>query len=334
MTNRMVKLVSRPVGMAARENFEIVDGPVPEPGDGQVRVRVEVISLDPAMRGWMNEGRSYIEPVALGSVMRALGAGIVEASRHPDFPVGCAVNGMFGVQRYAVSDGERVARVDTDQAPLERWVGGLGMPGTTAYFGLLKIGRPQPGETVVVSAASGAVGQIVGQLAKLHGARAVGIAGGPEKCAFITDELGFDAAIDYKAEDVAARLRETCPDRIDVYYENVGGPIGEACLQWMNTFGRVPLCGLIHYYNVTGTPEDLAPAALRAILVNRLTVRGFIVFDFTDQYAEAAADLGRWHAEGKLKMREDVRDGGVDAFPEVLNALYTGGNFGKLVLRT
>ena len=333
MANRMVKLVARPQGMARREDFEIVDGPVPQPGDGAFRVRVEVISLDPAMRGWMNEGHSYIEPVALGAVMRALGAGIVEASNHPDFPAGCAVSGLFGVQRFAVSDGTGVTRIDPDQAPLERWVGGLGMPGTTAYFGLLKIGRPQPGETVVVSAAAGAVGQIVGQLAKIHGARAVGIAGGADKCAFLTDELGFDAAIDYKAEDVAARLRETCPDRIDVYYENVGGPIGEACLQWMNNFGRVPLCGLIHYYNVKGTPDGLAPGALRAILVNRLTVRGFIVFDFVEQYGEAAADLGRWHAEGKLKMREDVRDGGVDAYPAVLNELYTGGNFGKLVLR-
>lgn len=331
MSNRMAKLASRPTGMAERENFEIVDGPVPEPGDGEFRVKVEVISLDPAMRGWMAEGRSYTKSVKLGEVMRAFGAGYVEASRHRDFPEGAAVTGLFGVQRYGLSDGAGVTRVDPDQAPLARWVGGLGMPGMTAYFGLLKIGQPKEGETVVVSAASGAVGQIVGQLAMIHGARAVGIAGGEQKCRFITEDLGFDAAVDYKREDVAERLRETCPDRIDVYYENVGGPVGDACFQWMNFFGRVPLCGLIHYYGRSG--PGLSTPAIRSVLVNRLTVRGFIVFDFAEHYGEAAKALGRWHAEGKLKMKEDVRDGGIDAYPDVLNQLYTGGNFGKLVLR-
>ncbi|MFQ5972249.1 MAG: NADP-dependent oxidoreductase, partial [Alphaproteobacteria bacterium] len=278
----MAKLASRPTGMARRENFEIVDGPVPEPGDGEFRVRVEVVSLDPAMRGWMAEGRSYAKPVQLGEVMRAFGAGYVEASNHRGFPEGAAVTGLFGVQRYGLSDGAGVTRVDPDQAPLERWVGGLGMPGMTAYFGLLKIGQPKEGQTVVVSAASGAVGQIVGQLAKIHGARAIGIAGGEEKCRFITDDLGFDAAIDYKGEDVAERLEETCPDRIDVYYENVGGPVGDACFQWMNYFGRVPFCGLIHYFGQPG--PGLSPLALRSILVNRLTVRGFIIFDFAEHY--------------------------------------------------
>ncbi len=332
MSNRLVKLASRPTGMAKRENFEIVDSPIPEPGDGEFRVRIEVISLDPAMRGWMAEGRSYIGPVQIGEVMRGFGAGFVELSNHPDFHEGAAVTGLFGVQKYALSRGEGVAHVDTALAPLERWVGGLGMPGMTAYFGLLKIGQPKVKETVVVSAASGAVGQIVGQLAKIHGARAVGIAGGKEKCRFITDELGFDAAIDYKNEDVAVRLKETCPDRIDVYYENVGGPIGDACLQWMNYFGRVPICGLIHYYNATEPSAGFSLLAVRSILVNRLTVRGFIVFDFAEHTAEATNALGRWHADGKLKMKEDVREGGLDAFPDILNDLYTGRNFGKLVL--
>ncbi len=332
-TNRLVRLAARPVGLVGREDFDIVDEPAAEPSDGEFRVCVEVISLDPAMRGWMNEGRSYVPPVELGAVMRAYGAGKVEASKHPDFPVGAAVAGLFGVQRYAISDGKNVARLDVDAAPLERWVGGLGMPGQTAYFGLLDLGRPKPGETVVVSAASGAVGQIVGQIAKLQGARAVGIAGGPDKCRFLTEELGFDVAVDYKRDDFADRLRDATPDRIDVYFENVGGPVGDACFKRMNLFGRVPLCGLIHHYNATEDLGGLSGAALRSVLVNRLEVRGFIVFDFAARASEATAKLAEWHRDGKLRMREDVRDDGIDAFPEVLNELFSGGNFGKLVLR-
>ena len=333
MSNRTVRLVSRPVGLAVRENFEIADEPVPEPGENQFRVRIEAISLDPAMRGWMAEGRSYVPPVSLGDVMRGIAAGRVDASNHPGFPVGAAVLGLFGVQRFALSDGTNVSLIDPDRAPLERWLGGLGMPGMTAYAGLLKIGQPKAGETVVVSAAAGAVGQVVGQLARIQGARAVGVAGGAEKCRFLTDALGFDAAVDYKAADFPAQLKAACPDGIDVYFENVGGPVGDACFRRMNPFGRVPVCGLIHFYNATSAGEGLSAAALRMILVNRLTVRGFIVFDFADQAAEATSDLLGWLEDGRLKMKEDVRDGGVDAFPDVLNELYSGGNFGKLVLR-
>lgn len=329
--NRVVRLKSRPVGLVRRDDFEILDEPVPEPGDGEFRVKVEYVSLDPAMRGWISAGRSYVPPVEIGAVMRGFAVGYVDASNHPGFKVGDAVTGLLGVQRFAVSNGRRCFRVDPSKAPLERWIGGLGMPGQTAYFGLLEIGRPKPGETVVVSAASGAVGSLVGQIARIVGCRAVGIAGGPDKCRYVVEELDFDACVDYKAGNLDADLKAVCPDGIDVYFENVGGEILDAVLAQMNMFGRIPVCGLISAYNAT---EPLpGPRNLRSILVNRLTVRGFIVFDFQDRVGEASEQLGQWHAEGRLRMREDVREGGLDAFPDVLNLLYSGGNLGKLVLK-
>lgn len=330
--NRQVKLARRPApGPLTRDVFSIEDGPIPEPGPGQFRVKIEYVSLDPAMRGWVNEGRSYVEPVPVGGVMRGYAAGHVEVSNHSDFKPGDAVQGLFGVQQYAVSDGKRVVKVDTSLAPLPRWIGGLGMPGWTAYFGLLEVGQPKPGETVVVSAASGAVGSIVAQIAKLKGCRAIGIAGGPEKCRYLIDELGLDAAVDYKAGNLAADLKDACPRGIDVYFENVGGEILDTVLPLMNTFGRIPLCGLISAYNATTPPPG--PRNLRSVLTQRLKVQGLIVFDWADRIDEAIRDLGKWHAEGKLKIREDVREGGLDAFPDVLNLLYTGGNQGKLVLK-
>ncbi len=329
--NRVVRLKSRPATMASRENFDIVDEPVPEPGEGEFLMRADYVSLDPAMRGWIAPGRSYVPPVEIGAVMRGFSAGHVVKSNHPDYREGDAVAGLFGVQRYAVSDGGRAVRADTSLAPLEAWIGGLGMPGLTAYFGLLEVGAVKEGDTVVVSAASGAVGSLVGQIAKIKGARAIGIAGGGEKCRYIVDELGFDGAIDYKAQDVSEELKRLCPDRIDVYFENVGGDILNAVLGHMNTFGRVAVCGLIAHYNATEPPPRLTN--LRSILVNRLNVRGFIVFDFAERNAEALNALAAWHSEGRLKFRQDVREGGLDAFPDVLNLLYTGGNFGKLVLK-
>jgi NADPH-dependent curcumin reductase CurA len=317
--------------MATRADFSIEDGPVPEPGAGEFRVRIACISLDPAMRGWMNDAKSYVAPVKIGEVMRAGAAGIVEKSNHPAFAVGDAVQGMFGVQTYAVSNGERVAKVDPRQAPLERWIGGLGMPGWTAYFGLLDVGQPKAGETVVVSAASGAVGSVVGQIAKIKGCRAVGIAGGPEKCRYVTHELGFDACVDYKAGNLAQELNAACPNGVDVNFENVGGEILDTVLLQMNVFGRIALCGLISGYNATEVPPG--PKNIRAVLTQRLKMQGLIVFDWADRVPEAIAQLGQWHEEGRLKIREDVREGGIDAFPEVLNLLYTGGNFGKLVLK-
>ena len=328
--NRVVKLVRRPRGMAVRADFAIEDAPIPEPGPGEFRVKVGCISLDPAMRGWMNDSKSYVKPVGIGEVMRAYAAGIVEVSNNPSFKPGDAVQGLFGVQRYAISKGDRVVKIDLSAAPMARWVGGLGMPGWTAYFGLLDVGQPKAGETVVVSAASGAVGSIVGQIAKIKGCRAVGIAGGPEKCRTVVERLGFDACVDYKAGNLRAALEAACPKGVDVYFENVGGEILDTVLPLMNTFGRIPVCGLISAYNATEPVPG--PKNLRAILTQRLRMQGLIVFDWNARIPEAISQLGAWHKEGKLVIREDVRKGGIDAYPEVLNLLYTGGNDGKLVL--
>jgi hypothetical protein len=329
--NVRIKLARRPApGMVTPDCFEREDGPAAEPGPGEFRVRVHYVSLDPAMRGWVNDARSYVPPVQIGEVMRAYAVGIIDQSRHPGFGVGDVVQGLFGVQQYALSNGRRVVKVDAAAAPLPRWLGGLGMPGWTAYFGLLEVGKPEPGETVVVSAASGAVGSIVGQIARIKGCLAVGIAGGPDKCRTVRERLGFDACLDYKAPGLPDRLREACPKGIDVYFENVGGDILDAVLPQMNTFGRIPVCGLISAYNATSQPPG--PQNLRAVLTQRLRMQGLIVFDWADRIPEAMEALARWHKEGRLVMREDVRKGGVDRFVETLNLLYTGGNDGKLVL--
>jgi NADPH-dependent curcumin reductase CurA len=317
--------------MPTRDDFTIAHEPVAEPAEGQIAVESRFVSLDPAMRGWMNDGKSYVPPVGLGDIMRAYASGHVVASRHPNFRVGDAVAGVFGVQSRPVVDGKLALKVNEQQAPLERWLGGLGMPGWTAYFGLLEVGQPQAGETLVVSAASGAVGAVVGQIGKIKGLRVVGIAGGADKCRYLTDELGFDASVDYKSGRLDDALHAACPAGIDVYFENVGGAILDAVLPRMNRFGRIAVCGLISTYNAT--EPQAGPKNLRCVLINRLRMQGLIVFDWAQRYPEAIAALGQWHAEGKLTLREDVRDGGIDAFPDVLNLLYTGGNFGKLVLR-
>lgn len=329
--NHLVRLKSRPRGLATRDNFTLAREPIPPLRDGEIAIETRFISLDPAMRGWMSEGKSYVPPVGLGDVMRAYAAGHVVASRHAGFAAGDAVVGLFGLQSHPVVDGKLALKVDTHQAPLERWIGGLGMPGWTAYFGLLEVGQPKAGETLVVSAASGAVGSVVGQIGKIKGLRVVGIVGGAEKCRYLTQELGFDAAIDYKAGNLADDLKAACPAGIDVDFENVGGVILDTVLAQMNLFGRVAVCGLISSYNAT--EPEAGPKNLRAVLVNRLRMQGLIVFDWAKRYPEAIGALGAWHAEGKLKLREDVRDGGIEAYPEVLNLLYSGGNFGKLVLR-
>jgi len=330
--NRQLLLIARPKpGPFTPDVFQIAKTPVADPPDGQFRVKVAYVSLDPAMRGWVNEAKSYVEPVALGDVMRAYAVGHVEASNHPEFKPGDAVQGLFGVQEYAISDGTRVVKVDETQAPLERWVGGLGMPGWTAYFGLLEVGQPQAGDTVVVSAASGAVGSVVGQIAKIKGCRVVGIAGGPDKCAYLTETLGFDAAIDYKGGRLEDDLKAACPNGIDVDFENVGGEIFDTVLNQMNVFGRVAVCGLISAYTASTPPPGLNN--IRAVLTQRLKVQGLIVFDWADRVGEAISQLGDWHAQGRLVIREDVRGGGIDAFPDVVNLLYTGGNNGKLVLK-
>jgi NADPH-dependent curcumin reductase CurA len=311
-------------------DWQFTEEAVPEPGDGQFVVQVSHLSLDPAMRGWMNEGKSYIRPVAIGEVMRAGGGGKVTASRHPKFAVGDTVTGGFGVQQYALSDGKGVVKVDTRRVPLPVYLGTLGMPGMTAYFGLLEVGKPKEGETVVVSGAAGAVGMVVGQIARIMGCRVVGIAGGPEKCKYLTSELAFDAAIDYKHQDVKAALKEHCPKGIDVYFDNVGGEILDACLARLAMHARIVICGAISQYNATEGMQG--PRNYMSLLVNRASMTGMVVFDYAERYAEAAREMAGWIAAGRLKTKEDVVKGGIDAFPETLLKLFRGENFGKLVL--
>jgi NADPH-dependent curcumin reductase CurA len=330
MKNRQVRLAARPSGLPKRSDWQFTEEAVPEPGEGQLVVAVSHISLDPAMRGWMNEGKSYIRPVAIGEVMRAGGGGKVVASRHPGFAVGDTVTGGFGVQQYALSDGKGVVKVDTRRVPLPVYLGTLGMPGMTAYFGLLEVGKPKEGETVVVSGAAGAVGMVVGQIARIMGCRVVGIAGGAEKCKYLTSELAFDAAIDYKHQDVKAALKEHCPKGIDVYFDNVGGEILDACLARLAMHARIVICGAISQYNATGGMTG--PANYMSLLVNRASMTGMVVFDYADRYAEAAREMAGWIAAGRLKTKEDVVKGGIDAFPETLLRLFSGENFGKLVL--
>jgi len=330
LVNHQFQLAARPVGLPKPSDWSYVETPVPEPGDGEVLVKVEYISLDPAMRGWMNDARSYVAPVGIGDVMRALAGGEVVASRNPDVAVGDHVTGLLGVQEYAVAHGSAVIKVDTSLAPLPVYLGTLGMPGMTAYFGLLDIGRPQEGETVLVSGAAGAVGGIVGQLAKLKGARTVGIAGGAEKCRHALEDLGFDAMIDYKSEDVAAGIRQHCPQGVDVYFDNVGGEILDAALASITRGARVIICGAISQYNVTDAVRG--PSNYLALLVNHATMTGFVVSDYGARYMEGATEMAGWLAAGELVSREDVAEG-FENFPDTLLRLFRGENTGKLVLK-
>ncbi|MEU6084785.1 NADP-dependent oxidoreductase [Streptomyces sp. NPDC047108] len=330
-TNHQFRLAARPVGLPRPTDWELVEEPVSEPGDGQLLVQVTHISLDPAMRGWMNEGRSYIRPVEIGEVMRAGAVGRVVASRRDGFAAGDHVYGSFGVQEYCLSDGAGVIKVDPQLAPLPVYLGTLGMTGMTAYFGLLDIGRPEAGQTVVVSGAAGAVGSVVGQIAKIMGCRVVGIAGGESKCRMIVDELGFDAAIDYKSQDVRKELRKAAPDGVDVYFDNVGGDVLDAVLTRLARGARIVICGAISQYNSVEPVQG--PANYMSLLVNRASMTGMVVFDYADRYPEAAARLAEWLAAGKLQTKEDVVEGGVKAFPETLLRLFNGENRGKLVLK-
>ncbi|MFZ4759004.1 MAG: NADP-dependent oxidoreductase [Burkholderiaceae bacterium] len=333
--NRQVRLAARPVGLPTRENWSIVDAPIPEPVAGSVLVKTLMLSLDPAMRGWMNEGKSYIEPVGIGDVMRAGGVGVVVASNTPAFAVGDHVSGGLGVQQYAAFDaaGLRAAglvKIDPSLAPLPKWLNALGMPGMTAYFGLLDVGQPREGETVVVSGAAGAVGQTVGQVAKIKGCRVVGIAGGADKCAFVVNELGFDACIDYKAGSVRDGLKQHCPKGIDVYFDNVGGDILDTVLTRINRKARIVICGAISQYNNTGPVKG--PSNYLSLLVNRARMEGIVVFDYAARYGEAVRDIAGWMADGRFTSREDIVEG-IDTFPEALLRLFDGANFGKLVLK-
>jgi len=300
-----------------------------------VLVRTLALSLDPAMRGWMNEGKSYIAPVGIGEVMRAGGVGTVVASKTKAFAVGDTVYGLLGVQEYARFDAAQIAkqavnRIDLRVGTMTQWLNVLGMPGMTGYFGLLDVGQPKPGETVVVSGAAGAVGQTVGQLAKIKGCRAVGIAGGPAKCEWVVKELGFDACIDYKAGPVKDGLKAHCPAGVDVYFDNVGGEILDAVLTRINRKARIVICGAISQYNATAKP--VGPANYLSLLVNRARMEGIVVFDNADRYPVAIAELAGYLKDGRMKSREDVVHG-LETFPEALLKLFRGENFGKLVLQ-
>jgi NADPH-dependent curcumin reductase CurA len=330
LTNHKFLLAARPVGMPKPSDWTYTEEPVAEPKEGELLVQVLYISLDPAMRIWINEGRSYLPPVEIGAVMRALGVGIVTASRNRHFAVGAHVSGMFGVQEYVLTDGRGVTKVDTSVAPLPKHLSVLGMTGMTAYFGLLDTGQPKPGETVVVSAAAGAVGTVVGQIAKIKNCRVVGIAGGAEKCRYIVEELGFDAAIDYKAAPVPGFLRRYCPNGIDIYFDNVGGAILDAALAHLARGARIVICGAISQYNNTGPIPG--PRNYMSLLTNRAAMKGFLVLDYVDRYAQAAAEMAGWMAAGKLKSREDIVEG-LATFPETLLKLFKGENSGKLMLK-
>ncbi len=330
LTNHKFLLAARPVGMPKRSDWTYTGEPVGEPKEGELLVQVLYISLDPAMRGWIGDKRSYMPPVGIGEVMRAMAVGVVTASRNPRFAVGDHVSGSFGVQEYALTDGRGVTKVDPRIAPLPKYLSLFGMPGMTAYFGLLDTGQPKPGETVVVSAAAGAVGALVGQIAKIKNCRVVGIAGGAEKCRYIVQDLGFDAAIDYKSEDVSQSLRKHCPEGIDVYFDNVGGPILDAVLAQIKLGARIVICGAISQYNNTG--PIVGPSNYMSLLVNRAAMKGMLVMDYADRYPQAGADMAAWMAAGKLKSREDIVEG-LATFPETLLMLFKSENLGKLMLK-
>jgi NADPH-dependent curcumin reductase CurA len=330
LSNHQFRLAARPVGMPRRSDWDYTEETVALPGQGEVVVKILYISLDPAMRGWMNEGRSYIPPVATGAVMRALAVGRVINSENLKYAVGDYVSGSLGVQEYATVSGDGLTKVDTRIAPLPVWLSVFGATGMTAYFGLLDIGRPQAGETVVVSGAAGAVGMVAGQIAKIKGCQTVGIAGGAEKCRYIVDDLGFDAAIDYKADDLKKSLRDHCPKGVDVYFDNVGGEILDAVLLQIKRKARIVVCGAISQYNNT-TPIK-GPSNYLSLLVNRASMTGFVCFDFADRYGDAAREMAGWMAAGKLKSREHVVEG-IETFPETLLRLFKGENIGKLMLK-
>ncbi|MBI5278696.1 MAG: NADP-dependent oxidoreductase [Burkholderiales bacterium] len=335
LSNRQVRLARRPTGLPTRDDWSFTTEAVAEPGDGEVVVKTLALSLDPAMRGWMNDAKSYIAPVALGDVMRAGGIGRVVASRSDRLKEGDLVTGALGVQEYArfgEADARKagLAKIDPRLGSITQWLNVLGMPGMTGYFGLMDIGQPKPGDTVVVSGAAGAVGQTVGQLARIKGCRVVGIAGGRDKCDWVVGELGFDACIDYKAGDVKAALKEHCPKGIDVYFDNVGGEILDAALARLARGARIVICGAISQYNNMQAMQG--PKNYMSLLVNRARMEGMVVFDYVDRFPAAIAELAGYLKDRRMKSKEDVVEG-IENFPEALTKLFTGGNFGKLVLQ-
>jgi NADPH-dependent curcumin reductase CurA len=327
--NRQVRLAARPSGLPRATDWEFTTETVPAPAQGRFVVEISHLSIDPAMRGWMNAGASYIPPVEIGAVMRASAVGRVTASEHPGFAPGDDVHGVFGVQEYAMSDGRGVIKIDTSAVPPETYLGALGLSGLTAYFGLFDVGRIKAGETVVVSGAAGAVGSIAGQIAKIKGCHVIGIAGGAAKCRAVVEEFGFDSAIDYRSENVRKALREHAPRGVDVYFDNVGGEILDGVLTRLARGARIIICGAVSQYNET---QVHGPANYMMLLVARASMTGMVIFDYEDRYPQAMAELAGWLRAGRLVAREHVVHADVAAFPEVLLMLFDGANTGKLVL--
>ena len=332
--NRQILLAARPEGAPKDSDFDLVKSPIPQPGEDQILCRTIYLSLDPYMRGRMNAGRTYAEPVEIGQVMEGGAVSQVVSSNLDAYQPGDIVLGYTGWQDFALSDGQGVRKINPALAPISTALGVLGMPGMTAYTGLLNIGQPKEGETLVVAAASGAVGSVVGQIGKIKGCRAIGVAGSPEKCRFVVDELGFDACLNHRDVNFAQDLERACPEGVDIYFENVGGKVFQAVLPLLNSFARVPVCGLIAQYNATEPPPgpNQVPQLMGAVLIKRLDIRGFIVFDFARQEAEFIEQVGGWIGENRIKYREDFVDG-LENAPRALRGLLQGENFGKLVVR-
>jgi hypothetical protein len=327
--NRQILLKSRPEGAPSLDNFELTESPVREPGEGEVLTRTLYLSLDPYMRGRMSAAKSYAKPAEVGQPMVGGTVGEIVASRNPKYAVGDIVLGYGGWQEYALSTGAGLRKLDPAVAPASTALGVLGMPGMTAYVGLLEIGQPKPGETIVVAAASGAVGSVVGQIGKITGCRTVGIAGGAEKCRFVTEELGFDACVDHRAPDFAKQLEAACPNGIDIYFENVGGAVQQTVWPLLNDFARIPVCGLIAQYNAT---RPMPGPDMFSVLRKRLLLRGFIVWDFAAKEADFLRDVSEWIRTGRLKYREDIVDG-LENAPAAFLGLLQGKNFGKMLVR-
>jgi len=339
LVNHQVRLAKRPEGAATREHWSFGSEPVAQPAEGGALVKTLSLSLDPAMRGWLNDAKSYIPPVEIGAVMRAGGIGRVIASKNPQFAVGDTVYGTLNVQEYMLIPQEEIKRnglvkIDLRVGSITQWLNVLGMPGMTGYFGLMDVGQPKAGETVVISGAAGAVGQTVGQLAKIKGCRVVGIAGGEAKCDWVVKELGFDACIDYKAGAAAVRdgLKQHCPKGVDIYFDNVGGEILDLVLARIARKARIIICGAISQYNNANSMPAAGPRNYLSLLVNRARMEGIVVFDYADRYPVAIAELAGYLKDGRMKSKEDIVQG-LDTFPEALNRLFSGANFGKLVLQ-
>jgi len=331
MKNKQLILSKRPLGMPAEDTWTLQTQEVPALKEGEFLLQNHYISLDPAMRGWMNDTKSYLPPVGIGEVMRAGNIGtVIKSNNHPKYKEGDVLTGWGGVQQYDVSQGDNYYQVDTSLAPMPTYIATLGMPGMTAYFGILEVGKIKEGDTVLVSGAAGAVGSVVGQIAKIKGCRVVGIAGGLDKCSYLTDELGFDAAIDYKNENIHSALKEHCPKGIDVYFDNVGGEILDAALARIRMHARIVICGAISQYN--NTTAIKGPSNYLSLLVNRGTMQGMVVLDYAGKYSEAAMQMGQWMMQGKLKSREDIYEG-IENFYPTFQRLFTGEKKGKLVLK-